>query len=292
MKNTVNDEMSAQKLQHDHFDLMLRRQGWLLIRHKPIDTDPNVIRVSQVKQVNHHSTLPKLGQNSPHCNGVFYEAFSDNTFRKLLRYIFFHKSGTTEELKRICNSEPKLEKHLQFMLEHKLIIQQGCCWQKGPAYVTIDNIGPTLEWYVAQWFRSWLEVPARHGVAIKDVADGGDLDVVAFVDGIRVMVECKSGSPAKITENDIRLFLRRADEFNPEMAILLIDTDGRIDPVIDMANRLQTSDDPFTPQDTHDSLYWGVRHIYIMNTRSGIPDALSAALRLYYSKIRHMAFGR
>lgn len=285
MKNTVNDEMPGQTSQHDRFDLMLRRQGWLLIRHKPIDTDPNVIRV------NNHSNSSKTVQDSPQYNGVFYEAFGDNTFRKLLRYIFFHKSGTTEALKGICNSEQKLEKHLQFMLEHKLIVQQGCCWQKGPAYASIDNIGPTLEWYVAEWFRSWLEVPARHGVAIKDVADGGDLDVIAFVDGIRVMVECKSGSPAKITETDIRLFLRRADEFNPEMAILLIDTDGRIDPVIDMANRLIAGGDLFTPQDKHHSLYWGARHIYIMNTRSGIPDALSAALRLYYSKIRHIASG-
>src|SRR6266498_833436 len=126
----------------DQFEIMLRRQGWHLIRHKSVHNDPKVIRL--------------------HCrHGV---------------------DGAHDDLRRICSSELKLAKYLHFMCEHELTVQEGEFWCKSPAYKDIDNIGPTLEWYVAEWFRSWLEVPARHSVAIKDVADGGDLDVVAFVD--------------------------------------------------------------------------------------------------------------
>lgn len=124
------------------------------------------------------------------------------------------------------------------------------------------------------------------------MADGGDLDVVAFVDGIRVMVECKSGSPSQISETDVQLFFQRAADFNPEIAVLLIDTESRIDQQIDLFNRLRSSGDPLKPQDSAKTLYWGARHLYVTNTKNGIGESLSAILRLYYSKIRHISFWR
>ncbi|QBD82268.1 hypothetical protein EPA93_42340 [Ktedonosporobacter rubrisoli] len=282
MKTTAQDIAREQAAQQDDFEIMLRRQGWQLIRHKPVHTDPKVIRIYQ----------QDLSNGAQSHEATFYEAFGDSTFRKLLRHIFFHKRCGHEELSRICGSETKLNKYLSFMTKHGLILQEDDGWLKSPRYKDIDNIGPTLEWYVAEWFRTWLQVPARHSVAIKDVADGGDLDVVAFVDSIRVMVECKSGSPNQISETDIKLFLRRAADFNPEIAVLLIDTESRIDQQIEMLNRFRSGSDPLTPQDNRHSLYWGARHIYAINTRMSIADSLSAVLRLYYSKIRHLAFWR
>jgi hypothetical protein len=266
----------------DIFELMLRRQGWHLLRSRPLSNDPKVIRLRR------HVAL----DGAEYSQASFFDAFGDTTFRKLLRHIFFHKRCTYDELKRICTNEQKLDRHLAFMLEADLVTREGELWCKGPTYKRIDNLGPTLEWYVAEWFRSWLQVPARHGVAVKGVADGGDLDVVAFVDSIRVMVECKSGSPAQITETGLRLFLRRAAEFNPEIAVLLIDTESRIDAQVEMLNRLRPGGDPITAQDEHKSLYWGARHIYVVNARVSIADSLSAVLRLYFSRIRHLSFWR
>ncbi|GCE49434.1 hypothetical protein EI42_02544 [Thermosporothrix hazakensis] len=270
-----------QELNHDQFELMLRRQGWHLIRYKSMYTDSRVIRLRGTSYENGHPS----GRQA-----AFYQAFGDNTFRKILRHVFFHRSCTLVDLKRICSSEPKLKKYLDFMTEHQLLLYDGTCWHKNPYYQHIDNLGPTLEWYVAEWFRTWLQVPARHGVALKDVADGGDLDVVAFVDGIRVMVECKSGSPSKITSADLQLFLHRAADFNPEIAVLLIDTESKIEQQIAMLNRLRTEGGALTAQDSHRSLYWGARHIYAINSRVSIADSLSSVLRLYYSKIRHLSF--
>jgi hypothetical protein len=270
-----------QRIQPDEFELMLRRQGWHLIRHRPIQTDPRVIRLP-----------PQDGQDEAYVRQLFYEAFGDNTFRKLLRHIFFHKQCPYDDLRRICRGTEKLDSHLAFMLHHRLIEREGDTIYKGGAYQHIDNLGPTLEWYVAEWFRTWLQVPARHGVSIKGVVDGGDMDVVAFVESIRVMVECKSGSAAQITENEFKLFLRRAAEFNPEIAVLLIDTESRLDPQIELLNRLRTGGDEIRTQDNHRSLYWGARHIYVVNTRVSIGDSLSAVLRLYFSKVRHIAFWR
>jgi hypothetical protein len=266
----------------DIFELMLRRQGWHLLRTRPLANDPKVIQLRR-------RTAPDGTEHHQH---AFFDAFGDNTFRKLLRHIFFHRRCAYDELRRICTNEQKLDKYLTFMLDTGLATREGDLWCKGSAYKRIDNLGPTLEWYVAEWFRSWLQVPARHGVAVKGAADGGDLDVVAFVDSIRVMIECKSGSPAQVTETDLRLFLRRAADFNPEIAVLLIDTESRIDVLVEMLNRIRSGGDPITAQDEHKSLYWGARHVYVINTRVSIADSLSAVLRLYFSKVRHLSFWR
>jgi hypothetical protein len=77
--------------------------------------------------------------------------------------------------------------------------------------------------------------------------------------------------------------LRCAANFNPEIAVLLIDTESRVDAQIEMLNRLRVGGDPFTAQDVHQQgLYWGARHIYVTNTRASIADSLSGILRLYY----------
>lgn len=282
MRFTPDDRRREQEAAQDGFDLMLRRQGWYLIQHRQVYTDPRVI----------HLTTQHPAENGEDPFTALYETFGENTFRKLLRHIFFHQVGTADELRRICSSEQKLLHYLSFMREHLLIELEEENWRKGPFYRNINNIGSTLEWYTAEWFRRWLQVPARHGVTIKGVADGGDLDVVAFVDGIRVMIECKSGSPSQLTDGDILLFFRRAADFNPEIAVLLIDTDSRIDQQIEMFNRLRSSGDPLKAQDAGKNLYWGARHIYVTNTKNGIGESLSAILRLYYSKIRHISFWR
>lgn len=282
MRFSPEDRQREREAAQDNFDLMLRRQGWYLIQHRQVYTDPRVI----------HLTSARPQEQTEDQFTVLYEAFGESTFRKLLRHVFFHQQGDLSELRRICSGEQKLTHYLDFMREHLLIELEGERWSKGTFYKNVNNIGPTLEWYIAEWFRRWLQVPARHGVTIKGVADGGDLDVVAFVDGIRVMIECKSGSPAQISETDIQLFFRRAADFNPEIAVLLIDTDSRIDQQIDMFNRLRSGGDPLKAQDAGKSLYWGARHIYVTNTKNGIGESLSAILRLYYSKIRHISFWR
>lgn len=282
MRFSSDERLREQEAAQDGFDLMLRRQGWYLIQHRQVYTDPRVIHLASAETSESVEDLATL----------LYEMFGETTFRKLLRHIFFHQQGTLDDLRRMCSGEQKLAHYLNFMRRHLLVELEGENWRKGAYYKAINNIGSTLEWYIAEWFRRWLQVPARHGVTIKGVADGGDLDVVAFVDGIRVMVECKSGSPSQISETDVQLFFQRAADFNPEIAVLLIDTESRIDQQIEIFNRLRSSGDPLKPQDAGKSLYWGARHIYVTNTKNGIGEALSAILRLYYSKIRHISFWR
>ena len=246
----------------------------------PAYMDPNVIKQ---RWIDHPNTGKRYSPQA------FYDYFGDNTFRKILRSIFSCPC-TYEQLKGFCENEQKLNGYLIFLQEQEIVLQDGDVWKKDPQYKQVSDIGATLEWYVGEWFRFWLEVPARHGVTVKGLADGGDLDVVAFVEGKRIMIECKSGNPANIGEAQLRFFLQRAKEFGPEIAILLIDTEGTIEKPIDIMNSLQATGDRLSSQDDHNNMYWGMRHIYVTNTRKSIGRSLSAVLRLYNSKIKYLSF--
>ncbi len=267
------------EVKKDGFDLMFRRQGWSDFEYKSPYMDPQVIKLRWINPPN------SVKKYSPQ---AFYNHFGDNTFRKILRAIFSNPCKY-EQLKDLCG-EQKLENHLTFMQEQEIVIQDGNVWRKGSKYEQVSSIGPTLEWYVGEWFRLWLQVPARYGVTVKGLADGGDLDVVAFVEGKRIMIECKSGNPANIEAAQLRLFLQRAKEFGPEIAILLIDAESTLDKPIEVMNSLQVNGNRLSSQDDHHSLYWGMRHIYVTNARESIGRSLSAVLRLYNSKVKYHSF--
>ena len=292
--------MIPDRTSQDDFSVMLRRQGWHLITCKPLYTDPAVIAVR------HTASLRNIEVG----DAAFFELLGDNSIRKLLRAILVRPRTRQELLSLYSDNEQKLEQVGTILEQDGLVIREAESWKKGPECTAIDNIGPTLEWYVAEWFRTQLQVPARHGVQLEEVAQWGDLDVVAFVNDVRVMVECKSAKPDDIPEVQLRHFLQRAATFNPEVAVLLIDTESSIarpieilnDIYLDLAWKDARLDNPSLSENAQiaapkielelgsNGLYWGARNIYVTNVRRNIDASISAALRLYHARIRHLSF--
>jgi hypothetical protein len=232
------EDMLCAALHPDDFDIQFRRQGWLSFDYvRPEQVDPQ--RLSQRWM---HSMTKSY---SPH---AFYDLFGQNTFRKLLGHIYTHSPCPRSELELECSNATILDEHLEFMRNQELAEEvDGGRWQKATRYQHVDNIGRTLEWYVAEWFKRELAAPARYGVHVDDLADGGDLEVVAFVNTLRVWVECKSGHDT--TNDQLRLFLQRTRDFSPDMAVLLIDTDGNIGRWVESLNNQRDGGDALYPQD-------------------------------------------
>lgn len=264
----------------DDFDLLLKRQGWHDFTYKSIYNDPDVIKLRWI--------TPPQSENT-YSPSVFYDHFGNNTFRKLLRAIF-SQSRIYEQLVANCSNKQKLDDHLNFMKEQEIVLQKDEQWNKAPQYEKFTDIGKTLEWYIAEWFRFELKAHARHGVNLKGIAEGGDLDVIALIDGLRIMVECKSGNPAHITERQLDLFLERVADFNPNIAILLLDTESDINKQIDILNTLRKYGDALSPHDKKGTLFWGIKCIYVVNTRESISSSLYSVLRLYHTKIKYLSF--
>jgi hypothetical protein len=265
-------------LHPDDFDLQFRRQGWLSFDYvRPGEADPQ--RLSQRWW---HSMTRSY---SPH---AFYDRFGQNTFRKLLGHIYTHSPAPREDLERMCSNTVVLNEHFEFMQDQELAEEAGGMWRKAARYQHVNNIGRTLEWYVAEWFKSELAAPARYGVRVDDLAEGGDLDVVAFVNNLRVWVECKSGRDTP--DDQLRLFLQRNRDFSPDIAVLLIDTEGNVGRYIEALNNMREGADALEPQDERGSLYWGMRNVYVVNTRKSIAGSLATVLRLYHARVKHMTF--
>lgn len=276
----------------EEFAVYLRRQGWTVTQALTYQTDSRILKVNN----------PASPRQSP---SQLYEFWARKTVRKLFRAILTLPQ-TREMLVRICHNEQELDKMLADFEEDGFAENTGKVWRRGPACADIDSLGPTLEWLVAEWFRSRLLCPALHGVCIAEVPRGGDLDVVAMVNDLRVWVECKTTKPQDLTEEELRWYLQRAQDFNPEMAVLLIDTNSPLEEPINVLNRIcaqmqwkqQELSGQAAPErrriqlDTFQrhhkkELWWGGGNRFVTNVVTTLEASLMAVLRLYHNDIRH-----
>ncbi len=149
------------------------------------------------------------------------------------------------------------------------------------------NIGRTLEWYVAEWFRLTYSiahlVPVRHGVELAELPLPGDLDVVAFLDESVVVVECKSSS--EVDEGQVIRFLQRVQAFRPTLAILLIDTSGPFSQERIMTCNAALATVGYGPLTGNRGLYRGAMNIYIINVEHSIEISLRDVLSFHQIRI-------
>jgi hypothetical protein len=264
---------------YDNFHFLIESLGWAqdTISYGKVEGDPEVIG-------QRWDTYAPAGSRT-HPDAFFYH-FGDTSFRKLLRSIYDHRQCTRDELKKICGNEQILDEHLAYMAQKNVAVQADNFWSVSPRYEDIRGIGKTLEWYVAEWFRLILQVPARHSVHIPDMPHGGDLDVVAFLNGQKVFVECKSGNPANISNTHLELFLRRAADFNPVIALLLIDTQSKIDTQINMLKNVYLESDLVKPNSLNLER-WDAGCVHIRNVEKSIAHTLRSVLRDHSSNVYH-----
>jgi hypothetical protein len=258
-------------LEDDGFEHLMQLQGWTRneFDYEPIWGNHNVIG-----QIGESSVTSCESRTSP---SAFFFHFEDTTFRKLLRYIFFHRKASQDALLKICSNVTILHRHVSYMLEMDIVVQNNDLWEVAPSHEHIPDLGKTLEWYVTEWFYINLQVPTRYGVHIKGLVKGGDLDVVAFPAAKPVMVECKTSRPDAIGDEELHLFLQRTAYFKPLKALLLVDTDSKIDSLSERLRRIYVTSEiigPFTSSTVNLDLH----SVNISNTRKGLHMALSSVL--------------
>src|SRR5437870_12964862 len=90
------------------------------------------------------------------------------------------------------------------------------------------SFGPTLEWYVARELRRRLGCDVATGVKFRAPGLGGDLDVVAAVEGKLIYLELKSSPPKHLTEGEAAAFFARVQRLHPDVAVFAMDTALRL----------------------------------------------------------------
>jgi hypothetical protein len=224
---------------------------------------------------------------------AFYYLFGITYFRKLLRMALLHTPCTTATFAALCPDVSELNTYLAFLRDQELLHNEGNVWSRGKRLFHVTDIGHTLEWYVAEWFRltetcrSHRLIPVRHGVTFHRSLDIGDIDVVALLDSSwTVTLERKSSS--KISTNELALFLKRATLLQPAIAVLLIDTPTLSpDGYIRRLNALLARDgeEPLIPVSSAKGMYWGAKHICVSSVSQSLPSSLESVLQVIKQKM-------
>jgi hypothetical protein len=209
-------------------------------------------------------------------------------------------------LQPIC-PEPRLSEHLQPLQDIGVLASDN---ETVRTTKTVDNFGPTLEWYVSKVISREFEAASCWCVQVEDIYGGGDFDALSWMDsqGTLAYVECKSASPTSVSDGEIRHFLQRCQELGPEVAILLVDTDSSLQPLLDRVQdillpleRLASGirdedwrpDHPFIapiPHPDYAGLHFGLHRVFITGSEPSITTQLRKCLRYYSSWVTHLTF--
>lgn len=228
------------------------------------------------------------------------------TARKLLRKIISSGGASRRELQGI-SKDPALSEYLALFTDIGVVDQDSDTVRVTKA---VDNFGPTLEWYTAHLLSTKFEAVSCWAVKIEDVYGGGDFDVLAWLDSVSALVyiECKSARPSEVDESELRSFLQRCQELAPEIAILLVDTDSDVQPLLDLTQDILIPvmklasgirDDDWAPEnpfiDTltgneYSGIHFGMRRVFITASKPSITTQIEKCLRYYSTFVRHAAF--
>lgn len=154
----------------------------------------------------------------------FREFYGRASFRKLVRQITSGGgSATLEQLVQTAGG--RVDEYVG------LLQQLGVAeLTNGTVVLTrhIDNVGPTLEWYVADVLKTDYEGSSEWSVKLTG-GRYGDYDVLGWLPPTLVYVETKSSDPRDVSDGELKNFLQRGVELVPELAILMVDTDDDLE---------------------------------------------------------------
>jgi hypothetical protein len=274
----------------DDFRDSLRASGRVLVKHRSLSSDPLVLRQRWL-------TTPG---GTPYDEDAFYRAFDERAFRQALRAILAHTDlhlghlpSLSIEQWTFLEEQEFLKKAPDWRLEPHPFLGSICYnlphLEQGPAAQDIPNIGRTLEWYVAEWFRKDYRALACHGVETQELPIPGDLDVVALRDGMCLLVECKS-SP-QIATQKLHNLLERSTAFHPDMTLLLIDTENAESVERRTKQLCQLLDCPYDERNRQlcgkTVFRWiATQNLYVANTGAGIAATLAAVLCFHEAILR------
>jgi hypothetical protein len=151
------------------------------------------------------------------------------------------------------------------------------------------SFGGTLEWWLARELSRRLSCETAFGVRSGATGVGGDLDVVAALEGKLVYVEAKSSPPKHITVEEIAAFLDRIAALRPDVSLFVVDTALRLsDKVLPLFGEAfaKRGAAPPTPRAIVRETWSLTPHLYAVNAKE---DLVENACRALAEGLRELA---
>ena len=233
----------------------------------------------------------------------FRRLFSKISFRKLCREIILGQ-GELNRLTKIASG--RADEHIEF-LEDLGVVQRSN--HNVVLSRQINNIGSTLEWFVADVCKREFDGSAEWSVCLPQVRHGSDFDVLAWLPPTLMYIETKSKRPSGLEGSELKHFLQRGEELAPDLAILLIDTEDDLDrsgfvsrlfevmlPTVRLASGItdptwRHDEKPLiAPIPGYREVHFGYRRFYVINSDPSIQGQLRTCLRHYHRHVKGQPF--
>jgi hypothetical protein len=231
----------------------------------------------------------------------FYVYMASRTFRNVLKKATRKKNNIQRaDFESDCE-QTKLQEYLDFLEGSSILIKESPL--SFNLVLDINDFGYTLEWYVAELFKRELGCTAAWDVRVEGIGAGGDFDVLARVEAELAWVETKSASPGNISDSEIRHFLQRDQELDPDISIFLVDSRD------DLSGLVTRFEDIITPAMVEDAaikdpsyrhnidrlpdfggIYHTLRRIFIVSSEPSILTSLRRCLNYYFAIVIHSAY--
>lgn len=233
----------------------------------------------------------------------FRRLFAHSSFRKLVRNITAGGGNAAmAELRTIAGGQA--DEYVRCLVELGVAEVQD---DEVNLIRKINNIGPSLEWFVADVCQRQFAGSADWSVKLADF-EYGDCDVIAWLPPTLVSVETKSSRPSEVSDSELKHFLQRGVELAPELAILLIDTDDDLEdtgflerifdlmiPTVKLASGIT---DPewaperrfIAPAQGFPGISFGYFRYYVTNSEPSIHTQLGKCLRHYNKMVKGRPF--
>jgi hypothetical protein len=143
------------------------------------------------------------------------------------------------------------------------------------------SFGGTLEWWMAREIGARLRIEVATGVRSGARGVGGDLDMVAAVEGKLLYAELKSGPPKHLTDAEVGAFVRRLSAVHPDVALFVMDTALRLsDKVVPMFRRALAgaSGDAPAPRRVVRETWALTPHVYLVNAKEDLIENTRRAI--------------
>jgi len=90
--------------------------------------------------------------------------------------------------------------------------------------LNVNDFGVIFEWFIAQFLKKEMSLETAFEVHLKNLKDGGDIDVLARDKLDLIMIECKESPPNNVPVSELKTILARVEKIDPDAFILIIDT--------------------------------------------------------------------
>ncbi len=176
----------------------------------------------------------------------------------------------------------------------------------------VDNLGPSLEHYVAHLCDEELRGRAAWGVRLEGLPSGGDFDVLAWLAPRLVHIELKTSRPTEITPSELEHFVQRHLELRPDLSVFMVDTGDELTETLATLNaaiqpRFMTNADVIDPlrrkgvvldysfermrvrpQEDDPGLNFGYHGVYLVNSRPSILTQLRRCLYHHHLYVKRV----